>query len=179
MRNKDEEYLARPLLEGVNHTITNDFVSLQTESGGYITDTRISLQFTKESLMGLYKSVCHKARELNVVTKKKMRFDKVIKNNWEVMLYELETHNILFDQLVEAAKAVQERGLHEGTDDDEALKKVYDIRAQLGVIHYRTMAYSQICEAYTTLKRHADYLSMIEKSGQNAENGINRPEIYV
>ncbi len=181
MSNIDKEYLARPLLEGVKYVIDDNLVRVASEHTSFANNERISLRFTKESLIELYDSVCKRAKAAKVTVSKKRKYRESIESDWERCEQELKNHNKLFDQLVEAFKIVKERGLHQGTSDDEALAKAIAIRNELETIYYRTSAYMKMYDIYTSLKMHEGFISEVERSGQltSDTDRKNRAKIYV
>ena len=124
----DEEYLSRPLLEGVEYCITEDRIKIASSHTEYINLKRF-IPLDIESLLEQYGEVLKmaKKRKAKISYKRHLR-KKILENRDEYRNDYLEAQR-LFGLMTAVAKEIQKRGLHFGTTDDAVLRKLWDYKA--------------------------------------------------
>lgn len=124
----DEEYLSRPLLEGLEYCITEDLIKITSSHTEYINLKRFT-PLDIESLLEKYDKVRQmaKKRKAKISYKRHLR-KKILENRAEYRNDCLEAQR-LFELMTTVAKEIQKRGLHFGTTDDAVLRKLRDYEA--------------------------------------------------
>lgn len=146
----DEEYLSRPLLEGVEYCITEDLIKITSDHTEYINLKRF-IPLDIESLLERYDEVRQmaKKRKAKISYKRHLR-KKILENRDEYRKDCLEAQR-LFESMTAVAKEIQKRGLHFGTTDDTVLKKLCDYKALYLVLFGGNRSISAIRDIKTAL----------------------------
>lgn len=121
----DQEYLARPLLEGTTFVIQSDEIKISTPSS-VLVQVRSPVRLRYKKLMADYREVLALAKERNLCISFVNHFRRKIRANWHSYQTELEKQCCLYESLMEWARCIQIRGVHVGYRDDAALQSCGD-----------------------------------------------------
>ena len=159
--NKDSEYLAKPLIEGAEFTIGDDYIKISSPSTIHAESRRV-LPITKEEFTSLYKSVLRvaKFKKVKISYRRHIRRDSI--NKWEEYIGACRKARELFIAIIKQAIVVRERGLHYGTIDDYELGKLQNLCEENRSFFYAASIVSRVAEDYFKLKSISQGL---EKSG--------------
>ncbi|MDD3921358.1 MAG: hypothetical protein PHO41_09335 [Eubacteriales bacterium] len=149
-RNTAQNYLLRPPLTDVTYDISDDHVQIQSPHTLFINEMLLR-PLDKQKLLDLYKKVIQKARERSVSISYTLHCKRTITQRWDEYEFVCKTAADIFSCIVDQAKAVQIRGLHSGTRDDEELQKLQDRGHAYSRLFWRDSIISQMNEIYKHL----------------------------
>lgn len=132
----EQSYLERPLIKDVSYEITDEWVSINSPNTCYLA-THLPDRLQKDTLLKKYKLVLQEARAKKFHISYQRHIKKTITERWAEYEAACKNMEAAFRRLVEQAKAVQRRGLHMGTCNDEELKRLEKIDAELLPYTYR------------------------------------------
>jgi hypothetical protein len=143
VRIKDDEYLARKLLDGVDYKIGNDSVYITSPHTSYAYEIRLAV-LDEGDLLNRYKNILNLAKKQEVKISYKRSIRKTINERWAEYEADCKAANEIFDCIVSQAKTVQDRGLHSGTTDDVELDKLHQYRNAYSEFFWRNKIISII-----------------------------------
>lgn len=153
-----QEYLSRPLLEGVVYQISDDHVSICSRSTGFI-DARMDAPLKKEDLLAQYSQVLRMAREKGAKISYTSHVRRIIRKDWKD--YEAAFHRAqcLFRQLAAQARVIEQRGIHYGYRDDPELERLDKLNAQFQAYGNLNSVISRMVAAKHHMNDVAQFLS--------------------
>ena len=116
------EYLDRPLIDGVVFEITETRVSIQCPSTSIVCCV-LPERCDKKEMLRLYRRVLHLAKARKVKISYSLHIHKTIREQWDAYIAAREEQEQIFQHLRESAAIVQQRGIHQGYCDDTELDK--------------------------------------------------------
>lgn len=158
----DKEYLQRPLLEGLKFEITEDSIRIQTPCTSFFNNSRPQ-KFIQEDILEVYKNVLRLSKELNVKISYKNSYKKNLIALWPMYLEELKEYDVIFKELVEKVKVLEQRGIHSGCSDDAYLNECHKAGHKLNPYFYRTSTISKVREIYSDLLKLEEGLKRQKK----------------
>ena len=140
----DQEYLDKPLVEGIRYQITDSRVHIACDHTLY-TDVYLNTCLDRKSLLERYQDILRQAKESGVSISYTRHFRRIINERWEEYLQQKERQRTLFARIVVQAAVVSKRGIHMGCRDDRELEKLHEL-----------------CREYEPLQRRSNILSIME-----------------
>lgn len=156
----EENYLSRPLIDGISYEISDTHIAIQCSSTCYINCTRPS-RMDKDALLRRYRNVLAMAKAQGVRIKYTRHIRKTIQQLWPAYEADFAEREKLFDQLLELAWQVKARGIHWGTVDDEVLSTIAKVSNQLAAYGYGGTPTSGIADISSFLSSHERSLSRV------------------
>ncbi len=146
------EYLQRPLIEGVVYEVTDESVMISSPHTKYIVvrkDSEVPLSEVESQFRKLKKEAKESGKvRLNGVTK----FLPTIRSLYPSYRKTLERTNTLFDEVVKMIPKLEADGLHMGCTDDELLKEIRDKEWEISNFHNLNTDYSRYLRLYHNVK---------------------------
>jgi hypothetical protein len=154
----DAGYINRPLIESVNYTIEADRVSIACSHTSWVNEARIK-PLDKAELLTRYANVYRAAKAQNIKISFANHMRKKIIERWAEYENAIRSAGMVFDGLVEIAKAIRERGIHYGCGDDLEVAKLTVERNRHMEFHWRSNIITQITGIAHELRRLEQRLS--------------------
>ncbi len=146
------EYLQRPLIEGVVYEVTDESVKISSPHTIYIIvrkESEVPLSEVESQFRKLKKEAKESGKvRLNGVTK----FLPTIRSLYPSYRKTLERTNTLFDEVVKMIPKFEADGLHMGCTDDELLKEIRDKEWEISNFHNLNTDYSRYLRLYHNVK---------------------------
>lgn len=146
------EYLQRPLIEGVVYEVTDESVKISSPHTIYIIvrkESEVPLSEVESQFRKLKKEAKESGKvRLNGVTK----FLPTIRSLYPSYRKTLERTNTLFDEVVKMIPKLEADGLHMGCTDDELLKEIRDKEWEISNFHNLNTDYSRYLRLYHNVK---------------------------
>ena len=146
------EYLQRPLIEGVVYEVTDESVMISSPHTIYIIvrkESEVPLSEVESQFRKLKKEAKESGKvRLNGVTK----FLPTIRSLYPSYRKTLERTNTLFDEVVKMIPEFEADGLHMGCTDDELLKEIRDKEWEISNFHNLNTDYSRYLRLYHNVK---------------------------
>jgi hypothetical protein len=147
----DLDYLAQPLIEGAAFVIEDNRIKITSPSTVHAETSRV-LPINKSDFMTLYKSVLKIAKSKGVKISYSRRIRRNSIDKWGEYTKACNEADELFDEVIEQAKIVQQRGLYYGTRDDYELTKLQRLCEDNRSYFYATSIVARVAEDYFMLK---------------------------
>ena len=158
------EYLQRPLIEGVVYEITDESVMISSPYTKYIVvrkDSEVPLPEVESQFRKLKKEAKESGKvRLNGVTK----FLPTIRSLYPSYRMAIERTNTLFEEIVKMVPKLEADGLHIGCTDDELLKEIREKEWEILKFHNVNTDYSRY------LRLHHNVKNVLARKPWRAEN---------
>lgn len=154
----DEEYLKRPLLDGVTYCIAEDIIKITSRHTEYINVSRF-IPLDIKALLEQYDEVRQMARQRKAKISYRRHLRKKILENRDEYKNDYQEAQRLFKSMADLAKEVRSRGLHSGTTDDAVLGKLMDCQTKYSALFWRNRSISAIRDVKTALDAALNLLS--------------------
>ncbi len=146
----EREYLKRKKLDVV-YRISKDEIYICTESTSYIREVRQS-KLVQAELLDMYKNILRNCKEKGVKIRYKNGLKKNILSLWPEYEKEHKEYTVIFDELVERVKKLEERGIRMGSADDEYLSICHSLNHLLNPYTYRNSTSGTMKSIYYELR---------------------------
>lgn len=158
------EYLQRPLIEGVVYEVTDELVKIFSLHTKYIV-VRKDSEVPLSEVESLFRKLKKEAKEsgkvrLNGVTK----FLPTIRSLYPSYRMAIERTNTLFEEIVKMVPKLEADGLHIGCTDDELLKEIREKEWEILKFHNVNTDYSRY------LRLHHNVKNVLARKPWRAEN---------
>lgn len=154
----DDNYLSRPLIEGVSYEISDTDIAIQSPHTCYVR-CKLPRRRDKDALLCQYSGVMASAKAQGVKISCTLHIRKTIQDLWPEYEAACAEREKLFARLKELAQEVKARGIHLGTVDDEALSAAQEVCEQLAAYGDCGTPSSRIAEIGFDLSRLEQCLS--------------------
>ena len=156
------EYLARPLVEGVEYNVADNRIKIDCPHTRYINITRQ----TKLELSNILDAI----NEIDAIRKADKRIKvkgistvrKRVKDAYKLYLIDWGVYDETFNKCIALAKQVEREGLHYGTSDDIVLKALNEERFIIDRLGYGGTNYSTMLDLNNSVKGALDRCRMID-----------------
>ena len=152
------DYLARPLIEGMQYEISDAHVAIQSPHTCFV-NHEIKHRYEKDALLCQYRRVLDMAKTQGIRISYTNHIRKTLQEQWPEYESARRSQERLFNQLKKTALEIQARGIHFGTTDDEMLSALLQISGQLTVYGYSSNIISRIANIGHTLSELEQTLS--------------------
>lgn len=148
-----QEYLERPLIEGVLFEITGDWVRVHCPHAIYIEKHRREvIPFTE--VEHLYKQLVEAAKnDPRLKLKGARKFLPALRGLYPQYCEAVHAMNRLFSELVAIAVELRSDGIHSGCRDDELLEEANKKESAMRKFRNRDTAYSRFLDHYNFLQQ--------------------------
>lgn len=156
--NKDQEYLSRPLIEGMTYIITADDLRISSPCTLFA-EAKPYIPLKKDAILQLYAEVLHTAKRCGVKVGYRLHLKRCVMENWDE--YEKGCHEAqhLYVEMLGKAGEAASRGLHYGTTDDTVLKALQAIEAKYHALFWRNRSIAKISDVKSHLESAIGYLA--------------------
>lgn len=131
----DDNYLARPLVEGVTYEISDTDIAIQSPHTCYVR-CKLPRRWDKDTLLLQYSGVLAAAKAHGVKISYTLHIRRRIQELWPEYEAACAEREKLFARLGALAREVQARGIHYGTADDKTLSAVQEVSERLASYDY-------------------------------------------
>ena len=156
----EENYLSRPLIDGISYEISDTRIAIQSSCTCYINCMRPT-RMDKDALLRQYRNVLAMAKAQGIRIKYAKHVRKTIQQLWPAYEADFAEQDKLFDRLVELAWQVKARGIHWRSVDDEVLYTLVKAGFQLAAYGYGGTPTSGIEDIRSFLTSHERSLSRV------------------
>lgn len=139
----DDDYLSRPLIEGMRYEISNSCIMIQCPHTCFI-NYELPRRWDRGTLLLQYRRVLAMAKAQGVRISYTLHIHRTLRELWPEYETACAERERLFARLKELAQEVKARGIHVGTADDDVLAALLEVSGQLTVYGYRDNPASRI-----------------------------------
>lgn len=139
----DDNYLSRPLIEGMRYEISDTHIVIQCPHTCFI-NYKLPHCWDRGALLRQYRRVLAMAKAQGVRISYTLHIRRTLRELWPEYETACAERERLFARLKELAQEVKARGIHVGTADDNVLAALLEVSGQLTVYGYRDNPASRI-----------------------------------
>jgi hypothetical protein len=151
----DNEYLSRPLVNGVKYVINDNEISISSDNTIFtdIVNIGLDMSILKRSISNMRETKkLVKLSNGKITLKNTTKIIKFMKEHFSEFIAQVAVYHTLFEQAKEIAKGVQERGIHVGCVDDVELNRLNEVTSIMERMNYIGTPMSKFMAAFWTIK---------------------------